>query len=151
MSKWYFTTGGLLMSSEARDDYFRLARAVTKAFLSETLLAPDWNEYAKSINDKKMEKYRVMLELSLTRKEEEEWCNEKKESWYKESDQRIESWDFGMKWPETKIETVEISSEDSALVRDACAFKDYILLQTVSSRLRSALTEDIRSRRRPLA
>jgi hypothetical protein len=33
MSSWYFTTAGLLLSAEARDDYFRLARAVTKAFL----------------------------------------------------------------------------------------------------------------------
>jgi hypothetical protein len=53
MSHWYFTTGGLLLSGEARDEYFRLARAVSKAFLSDTLFTPAREQYAKSLNDKK--------------------------------------------------------------------------------------------------
>jgi hypothetical protein len=144
MSRWYFTTGGLLLSSEARDDYFRLARSVTKAFLSDGILAPDWNEHAKLINDKTMDGYRKTLNLSIA-----EWdkkTEEEKKNW----EETVESWEFGEQWPEDKKKILKKSPADGESVDNACAFKDYILLQTVSSRLRSALTEDIASRRRPL-
>ena len=130
MSHWYFTVGGLLLSSEARDEYFCLARAVTKAFRSDALLAPAWKEYAETIDDHKMNKYRKELGISL------------KNEWDKQKKQQVESWTFGKLTDEEKKKAAEAAQ--------AYAFKDYVLLQTLSSRLRSALTKDITSRRRPL-
>ena len=143
MSHWYFTTGGLLLSSEARDDYFRFARAVTKASLSDTILAPDLNDYSKSINDRKMDAYRKILSLSL-----EKWdkkTDQEKKTW----EETVENWEFGKEWAEDKRQTPNTSPADQELVDNASAFKDYVLLQTVGSRLRGALAKDIASRRRP--
>jgi hypothetical protein len=173
MSNWYFTAGGLLLSVEARDDYFRLARAVTKASLSDTLLAPAGEQYANSVDDKTMNEYRKTLDLSIERWDEK--TDEEKKSWM----ESVDRWEFGKKWsqdekqklkelyllqkigslPQAEQGKLEVQSELMAelklrtdkTVDDACAFEDYVLLQTVSSRLRSALTEDIRSRRRPLS
>jgi hypothetical protein len=91
-----------------------------------------------------MDKYRNTLDLSL-----EAWdkkTEEEKKSWEK----TVENWEFGKEWPDDKKQALKRSPADEEVVDNACAFKDYILLQTVSSRLRSALAEDIASRRRPL-
>jgi hypothetical protein len=145
MSHWYFATGGLLLSSQARDDYFRLARALTKASCSDTLLAPAWDQYAKSIDDKIMRGYRRVLKLSPDEATKGSWDNKMENTWYDEITNR---WQFGGEWPDGKKELNKLP-EEKEVVDNACAFKDYIFLQTLSSRLRTALTEDIASRRQP--
>ena len=163
MSGWYFTTGGLLPSKEARDEYFCLARALTKAFRSDTILAPTWEQYAKSINNETMSEYRKPLGISIERSKDE-----KMKEWDEQTKQTVESLEFGREWSEDKKRLAkELSPDEQNKLKDkpeqlaklrtkiektvdsASAFKDYILLQTLSSRLRTALTEDIQSRRRP--
>jgi hypothetical protein len=80
-----------------------------------------------------MEEYREELGLSL----DQEWGEQTKGN--------VESWAFG-KLSEEERE----KAEERTNAAQAYAFKDYVLLQTLSSRLRSALAEDIASRRRPL-
>ena len=163
MSDWYFTTGGLLLSKEARDEYFCLARALTKAFRSDTILAPAWEQYAKFINNNTISEYRKRLGISI-----EQNKDEKMKEWDERTRQTVENWEFGKEWPDDKKrlakevppdeqnklkdkpeQLAKLKEEIANTVDSACAFKDYILLQTLSSRLRTALTEDIQSRRRP--
>ena len=70
-----------------------------------------------------MDEYRTEVGLSL------------KQDWDDQVMQKVESWPFGKGAPEGT----------------SAAFQDYLLLQTLSSRLRSALAEDIASscRHRP--
>lgn len=116
MSKWYFGGGGLLMSIEARDAYFSLARALTRAALANNLQVPTFPEDSADVSAEKVEKYRE--ELSQT-------CNL----------DDVENWSFG----------------DSGMgnASHSQMFKDFIFLQRLSSRLRTKLSEDLRSRRRP--
>jgi hypothetical protein len=90
LSNWYYTTGGLFLSVEVREEYFRLMRALTKASLSDTILAPDWNQYAESINDRTMGEYRKLLNLSI-----EKWDGNTEEEKTKTA---VDRWEFGKKW-----------------------------------------------------
>jgi hypothetical protein len=63
MSKWYFGGGGLLMSVQARDAYFRLARALTRASLAAGLKVPSFPGDAGSISVEKLKDYRTELNL----------------------------------------------------------------------------------------
>ena len=66
MRDWYFTGGGLLMSTEARDAYFILARALTGASLSEGLSMPVFPQDANHISVHEVDNYRRDLaELDL--------------------------------------------------------------------------------------
>jgi uncharacterized membrane-anchored protein YhcB (DUF1043 family) len=58
MSKWYFETGGLLLSAEARDAYFRLARALTRASLAKTLAVPRFPRDAEFVSNDSLNNYR---------------------------------------------------------------------------------------------
>jgi hypothetical protein len=110
-----------------------------------------------------MSEYRKTLGISIEQTEDE-----KMKEWDERTRKTVESWEFGKEWPEEKKQSAKESSPDEhnklndqpeqlarlrrqieKTVDNACAFRDYILLQTLSSRLRTALTEDIRSRRRP--
>jgi hypothetical protein len=116
MSKWYFEGGGLLLSVEARDAYFRLARALTRASSAGSLRVPTFPRDAEAISVKKLDEYRAKLA-------------EKKDL------DDVENWSFGCP-----------GSEDDPTERK---FQDYVFLQRLSSALRTKLTEDLRSRRRP--
>ena len=116
MSRWYFGGGGLLLSVEARDAYFRFARALTRAALAERLSVPVFPTHAADIGVRNIRIYgaELLREVNLD---------------------DVEHWRFGDLEPEEE--------------RLAFRFKDYVFLQQLSSRLRTALSEDLRSRRRP--
>jgi hypothetical protein len=62
MSEWYFDGGGLLLSVEARDAYFRLARALTRASLGGgRLRAPTFPDDAEDVSVAKLDSYRQEL------------------------------------------------------------------------------------------
>ena len=113
MSDWYFRYGGILMSSETRDAYFRLALALTHASLADELRAPVFPRDAHLIDIDRIDRYRCNLQT------------------HKLDD--IETWKFG-----------------DALQSDTPAerFKDFVMLQGLSSTLRSSLATDLRGRRR---
>ncbi|MET4207708.1 hypothetical protein [Bradyrhizobium sp. LA2.1] len=114
ISGWYFVSG-LLLSAEARDAYFLLARALTRASDVKELLVPQSTDDAKKISPKIVQDYRDRFNI------------------VKPDNGTIENWKFGVR--------------DEKLKPDD--YKDYVLLQTLGSWLRTMLTEDIGSRRRP--
>ncbi|MGY8662269.1 hypothetical protein Q3C01_07860 [Bradyrhizobium sp. UFLA05-109] len=122
ISKWYFGSG-LLLSVESRDAYLRLARALTLASCAEKLYVPLFPRDAKEISAKSVDDYRALLDIE------------------EPDDETIEEWEFGNA-PTTP-------AGKKILELDDYKFKDYVFLQTLSSRLRTLLAEDIRSRRRP--
>jgi hypothetical protein len=117
MSAWYFNGGGLILSVEARDAYFRLTRALTRASQANAVRVPKFPTDAADISVEKVREYQAELAAHKLNLDD------------------IESWDFGDSLP--------------AEERPAFKFKDYIFLQRFSSRLRTTLSEDLRSRRRP--
>ena len=123
MTAWYFGGGGLLLTVEARDAYFRLARALTLASLAKKLRVPMFPKDAKDISVEKVKEYRANLARKLKLKLDDIKLDV------------IENWSFGDPG----------SEEDNSVVR----FKDFIFLQQLSSDLRTKLSEDLRSRRRP--
>lgn len=121
ISKWYYQSG-LLLSIEARDACFRLARALTLASCARDLYVPRFPDDAKEISAESVNDYRRLLGI------------------VDPNDETVEKWEFG-KPPTAPIGKTELE-------RDDYKFKDYVFLQTLSSRLRTALSEDLRSRRR---
>jgi hypothetical protein len=117
MSQWYFGGGGLLLSVEARNAYFRLARALTRASLAQALRVPTFPDDAADISVENVEKYRKELAEG------------------KHDLDAIDKWTFDGPG----------SATDPPFLR----FKDYVFLQRLSSELRTKLSEDLRSRRRP--
>jgi hypothetical protein len=61
MRAWYFKGGGLLMSTQARDAYFDLARALTRASSALALKVPDFPKDAMDISAQAVEEYRRTL------------------------------------------------------------------------------------------
>jgi hypothetical protein len=116
MSEWYFGGGGLLLSIKARDAYFRLVRAFTRASQAADLKVPTFPQDAENISVEKLVQYRKELEG------------------HNDLDD-VEAWRFG-----------EPVSEQEKLAQ---RFRDFVFLQRLSSILRTKLSEDIRSRRRP--
>ncbi|MBD1853168.1 hypothetical protein H6F87_24810 [Cyanobacteria bacterium FACHB-502] len=115
MSKWYFEDGGLFLSKEAQDAYFKLARALTRASLAGDLRVPTFTQDAQDISKEKVDEYRKALDPNELDK--------------------IEMWNFGI-----------TGSESNS---PAYRFRDFVFLQRLSSILRTELSEDLRSRRRP--
>jgi hypothetical protein len=124
LSKWYFTSG-LLLSTEARDAYFRLARALTLASRAEKELYVPFPNDAKEISRKSIHDYRERLGIG------------------EPDDAAIENWKFGI--PQVGEKTLDEEMQKKFEYK----FKDYVFLQTLSSRLRTVLSEDISSRRLP--
>ena len=112
---WYFEGGGLLMSTTARDAYFVLARALTRASLAEQLSVPEFPKHANDISVHAVDQYR--RELAGRGLDD------------------VEKWAFGSSGSETQ--------------QPALRFKDFIFLQKHSSALRTELSADLHSRRRP--
>jgi len=116
MRDWYFASGGLILSTEARDAYFQFARALTRASLAAELRAPVFPRDAEEISVEKVVEYRKELE--------------------REHDlDDVEKWNFGASGSETQ--------------KAAFKYKDFVFLQKLSSTLRTMLSKDLRSRRRP--
>jgi hypothetical protein len=61
MAKWYFDGGGILMSVEARNAYFSLAQALTRASKSNELLAPTFPDDSEHVSHKSVDVYRSLL------------------------------------------------------------------------------------------
>lgn len=110
MRMWYFGGGGLLMSTEARDAYFKLARALTRASSESTLSVPELPKDVDKISAESLKQFRKDLGNL----------------------DGVEEWVFG-KTGET----------------DAERFQDFVFLQRLSSDLRTKLSQDLSSRRRP--
>ncbi|MEH2488919.1 hypothetical protein [Bradyrhizobium sp. AZCC 2230] len=141
ISKWYFESG-LLLSTEARDAYLRLARALTRASSVDDLCVPKSPDDVKKLTQKSVvEDYRKHFNIEQP------------------NDERVEAWEFGkprlggVKWSSSlRRFIIEQPSDEMAAPAGQAQeyeFKDYVFLQTLSSRLRTRLTEDIRSRRLP--
>ena len=124
MSQGYFDGGGLLLSTEARDAYFKLARALTCASFASELRVPKFPDDAPEISQGRIDDYVRDLkeELALALNDVEKWKFLEPES--KPGDQAR-----GQTDPHER-------------------FKDYIFLQRLSSQLRTALAADLHSRRR---
>lgn len=138
----YFSGAGVLLSNETRDRYFLLMQALTRAATADALDAPALDDYPAWIGTGRVDRYRAALERlhgsSL--------------------DAQAADWRFGKLALASSAEergrlaTRLHSADEPAERRDEAAallFQDFVLLQTLSSRLRTALTEDVRSRRRP--
>lgn len=121
MSKWYFDGGGLLLGRATRDAYFRFARALTRASQAKDLKVPHFPDDAEDISREMVAKYRTELKLDGLDLD------------------NIEKWTFGG----------PSSSAQARTRKPYLEFKDYVFLQEFSSALRTALSEDLRSRRRP--
>jgi hypothetical protein len=118
MSHWYFSHGGLLLSEGSRPAYFLLARALTRASISDRVSAPVFPGDAEAISVESLDRYRK--ELACPKVPNPEF---------------VEQWTFGLTAvPDTL---------------PAQRFRDYVFLQWLSSTLRTTLSEDLRSRRRP--
>ena len=114
MSRWYFSGGGLLLSRQSRDAYFKLTRALTKASRAAEIRAPRFPDDAEDISVDLLRAYRKSFSNL----------------------DNIDDWTFGSP-------TVPVDEP-------AGRFKDYVFLQRLSSDLRTALAEDLGSRRRPV-
>jgi hypothetical protein len=121
MSKWYYTGGGLLLSRTARDAYFKLARALTRASHAPELRVPKLREDMQKISKKQIDKYRTSL----------------RKAFRSEGFDDVEKWPFGRTWSAAKE------------ADPGTAFCDYVLLQSLVSDLRTTLSKDLRSRRAP--
>jgi len=124
MSNWYFKEGGILMSTKARDAYFKLARALTRASRAKALCFPKIPDDAEHISAELGKRYRQLL--CMPRSIGIEYIND---------------WKFGSPQPQ-----MGHGISERVLHQD---FKDYILLQFLSSDLRTELSGDLKSRRRP--
>jgi hypothetical protein len=136
MRAWYFNGGGLLMSTAARDAYFLLARALTRAAAAAQLSVPIFPDDATDISADTVDRYRDELtKLGMPK----EFGLPKKLD-YKKRKKRdldaVKTWSFGGPAGEA----------GTAAVR----FKDFVFLQTLSSALRTQLCADLHSRRRPV-
>jgi hypothetical protein len=126
MRELYFSGAGLLMSEEVRDTYFLLALALTLAStVDRELDVPSREDYYSKIDNFVIGRYRKTLRIPTM------WHRNK--SSRRRMEALIRDWKFG----EGKRDCI------------AHSFKDYVLLQAISSELRTALTEDLHSRRLP--
>jgi len=123
MSQWYFDKGGLLLSTGSRDAYFRLARALTLASYAEALAVPNTPEQLLLLSKEKIADYRKEL--------------------------RTKGYDLDGKQLETGDKQWKFGEATAAAAGPAESFRDFVFLQGLSSELRTALSEDLRGRRRP--
>ena len=114
------------MSEEARETYFLLALALTLANAGDRELdVPNREDFYRSIDSFVIGKYKRVLGIPSM------WHRKKRSR--RRMEALIRDWKFG----EGKRDCI------------AHSFKDYVLLQAISSELRTALTEDLHSRRLP--
>ncbi len=159
-NEWYFAHGAMLMSVEARNAYMRFARGLTFASQADKpLMVPEYPHDSILVTDNRLDDYRASLlmetdstsaaaavrepGLSLLRKM---WTTmldrpdrggtaAARAGFALASDAVIAKWQFGI-----------AAGEDAPPHQ---RFRDYVFLQNLSSKLRTALAQDLRSRRRP--
>jgi hypothetical protein len=120
LSNWYFKEGALLVSPDARDSYFRYITALARASRFDgPLSVPTHPDDTNCLDVELIDQYRSELEATLDLN-------------------AVGSWEFGT------IPTPHESAQSNAY-----RLKDYVFLQRLSSALRTALAEDLKSRRRP--
>ncbi len=156
LTAWYFEEGGLLLSRNSKSAYFRLATALMRASRADSLyvpkledygLFPNKNEPDRYLSKYKLDKYRTCLENHYNLK-----LRTDKERKKGEPD-IVDEWSFGAK--DLTCKKHNDSSPDFQVCSDkticdlSVQFKDYIFLQTLSSDLRTKLTDDINSRKAP--
>src|SRR5262249_38145103 len=135
----YFEEAVLLMSTTARDAYFWLAIGLTRASTAETLAADRF----PNIDHELLKDYRGIIT---------EYYKPKQLNLESPKKHDVDEWPFGPIKPSSEdIERVlkkyhKCSSED---VERALKMKDYVFLQQLSSLLRTSLSDDLLSRRRP--
>jgi hypothetical protein len=156
MSGWYFTKGGLLLSEESRPAYFLLARALTRASLADRISGPVFPRDAELISEGSLNRYREELgfpdvpddqygvrERLLRAVDKLQRALRRRGRSVQGEGRRlscgpakaVDQWTFGRALSEQAL--------------PAERFRDYVFLQWLSSRLRTTLSEDLRSRRRP--
>jgi hypothetical protein len=167
LSEWYFTMGGALMSKNTRGMYFRLVRALTLASSVPLLCADNFRLKAEQVSVDKFNGYRSSMlssmsdklgvlpsmvsfqkrsELFLThpfgsKARENAWT-----SWRLASADAVEAWSFGHS---IQGNSGSASADPASAANPWMRFKDFVFLQNLSSQLRTALTLDLRGRRRP--
>ena len=128
LSSWYFSAGGLLMTEASRDAYFTLMEALRRAATASGELAVQTvGQHAQRISLTLITAYRQ----SLAKKGYPVF--EKLEANQPVKPADVDRWEFG-----------RIAMDD-----DAEQFKDFVLIQTLASRFRTSLTDDIGSRKPP--
>jgi hypothetical protein len=145
MSAWYFGGGGLLLTVEARDAYFRLAEALTLASEENKLKlkVPIFPKDAKHISREKVDMYRKRLATKFKLDDIENWRFGDSDSGNDNLATRLKSYIFVQRV--SRKFQAKLKEEYDLAVR----FKDYIFLQRLSSKLRTTLTKDLQSRRPP--
>jgi hypothetical protein len=73
MSDWYFEFGGLLLSTDARNAYFRLSRALLRGSIAGELRMPSLPEDAEHISVEKLKGYRSTLAIEHDLDDVEAW------------------------------------------------------------------------------
>lgn len=128
LSSWYFGAGGLLMTEDARDVYFALMEALRLAAgAADELAVPTVGEHGQIISLAMVGSYREHLATKYPI-----FCKLEAKQPVKAAD--LKDWIFG---------------PPATAACDAERFKDFVLIQQLASRFRTALTDDIRSRRPP--
>ena len=143
MSDWYFGHGGLLLSPESRDAYFILVRALTRASRGQQLRVPELPKHALGISKEILATYREQLGIRSYWQKQDEDSEVRQERDLAE----VEGWQFGGESAAT--DPADKSDSEDRETASANRFRDYVFLQHLSSTLRTELTGDIRSRRRP--
>jgi hypothetical protein len=135
MRTWYLEGGGLLLSEEARDAYFLLARALTRACAAQGKLrfpeSGDWLEVSRE----KLRRYEKELELP---KVTALLAWQKTHDGKRHKPKSVEQWSFA------EIPPYRIKPECPA-----SKFSDFVYLQRLASHLRTELAQDLHVRRKP--
>ena len=141
LASWYFGPGGLLMTEESRDAYFTLMEALRRAAAKkEGLAVQTVEEHVKAISLTLMTGYR----RDLAQKGYAVF--EKLEAKQPVKPDDLDGWLFGCEASSASAE----QSDDLKTARvTAERFKDFVLIQTLASRFRTTLTNDIGSRKPP--
>lgn len=171
LRKCYFSGTGILLSKQARARYMVLLSAISRAAAAQYLDVPEADEYADKVSDHKVECYRRSLDLTRPKRFYDRLfpSNLLEE---RRLDIRLRNeagrWAFGrstrtsqqaIQCGEHRIDPSEDRSNNTSsggaqgsadnIDGSARAFRDYVFLQFLTSRLRSALADDIGGRRRP--
>jgi hypothetical protein len=150
MSNWYFEHGGLLLSVEARDAYFRLARALTLASQATRLRVPRFPEHATEISVVKLKGYAA--DLAERERKRRGIHDTMIDRLYQFAARLFRNSNLSAGRLERVLNDVEnwpFSFSESKDESPGEIYRDYVFLQRLTSRLRSRLSEDLHGRQPP--
>jgi hypothetical protein len=146
LSACYYSGTGILLSEEARRWYSIFVNALTRAAAgAPDIKAPSLDQYSKFVSENNVDKYRKELSID----------NDKS---FENIRDRVQMWDFDnhvaptVGWFSGALHRLRqrfFKEDERKLSEQAQEFGDFVLLQTLASRFRTALTQDLRGRRRP--